>query len=125
MAKSELRKELEAIVEKMKKQHQLFEGKVDGLDPVAAAKSPKLYEKFMPVIDQFQEDLTYISSETYQIVQSINDKLANMFDSIEAELEKLDDSEIEEESTEELEESGLELEGSNVETELNFGDDGE
>ena len=124
MVKSELKKELEIIVEKIKKQNELFNKKIKELNPLDAAKNPKLYEKFMPVIDQFQDDLTYVSSEIYNVIESLNENLSNMFDSVEKELEKLDNSEIDEEdyNTEENEEENeeLDLEGPTVETSFNF-----
>jgi hypothetical protein len=126
MSKTKLREELEFIVDRIKKEKELFEKKIDNIDYIAAAKDPKIYEKFVPIIDQFQEDLIYITNTFYEINNSINDKLGNMYDEIEKKLEELDSTDLEdinsmEENNSELEETlEADLEGSIITTEITY-----
>jgi hypothetical protein len=95
MSNSILKEEMKSLVEKMDKQYKLLEEKIKSVNCMEAANDPSLYEKFMPIIEQYQDDLTYISTEACNIIEKLNETLSNMFDSVEKELEILDDSIVE------------------------------
>jgi hypothetical protein len=124
MADTELRKEMSELVTKIEKQYSLLKEKISNVNAEEAAKKPSIYEKFMPIVDQFQEDLVFISTKAYNIIEDLNEKLVTMFDGIDKALEVLDSIELEDDGEEIIEEPEdeilMDLEGPNVVSEINF-----
>ena len=126
MADTNLKKSGNELLEKIRKEYDLLKSKIKGVDcKVAAQEDSPSYEKFMPVVDKFQEDLVDISSGIYKIIEELNSDLETMFDGIEKELEIIDNSVVEEpeetleESEETVEDSDIgELEGPSISSNL-------
>lgn len=97
MSDSNLRKNCNDLVEKIVKEYDLIKTKVNSLDSKEVAKKPSIYEKIKPIVDNFQDDLVDVTSKIYDIINDLNTTLSNFFDSVEKDLELLDESELDNE----------------------------
>lgn len=110
MVESNLKKSCNDLVEKIVKEYDLIKTKVNNLDSKEVAKKPSIYEKIRPVVDNFQNDLVDVTSKIYNIITDLNATLLTFFDSVEKDLELLDESELDDEEDEE----DFEIEGSDT-----------
>ena len=83
MARSELIREFEKLMEKVKIQKGILVGKIESVDHKQAAVDDSLYESFMPTIDAFQEDLSIMLGTISNEIQDMGDKIIAMIDGIE------------------------------------------
>jgi hypothetical protein len=101
MSDSNLKKSCNDLIEKITKDYDLIKSKVNGLDTKEVAKKPLIYDKVKPIVDGFQDDLVDVTSKIYNIINDLNTTLSDFFDSVEKDLELLDESELENEIVEE------------------------
>jgi hypothetical protein len=109
MSDSNLKKSCNDLVEKITKDYDLIKSKVNGLDTKEVAKKPSIYDKIKPIVDGFQDDLVDVTSKIYNIINDLNTTLSDFFDSVEKDLELLDESELEDEIVEEVIEENEDL----------------
>lgn len=94
MSKTELRKEFEALVKKITVQKDLFIKRIKNVDLKKAAEDPSEYENFTPLIDEFQNDLTYLDKEIYDVIDQISDELIKLYEGVENEIVNSPDEEF-------------------------------
>lgn len=83
MSKTELRKEFEVLVKKLDIQKNLLVKKVQNVDIQKSASDSAEYENFMPLIEEFQNDLDFIHNQIYNLIDNLNDSVIKMYDDIE------------------------------------------
>ncbi|MCK9440276.1 MAG: hypothetical protein M0Q13_02490 [Methanothrix sp.] len=124
MADTNLKKNGNELLEKIRKEYDLLKAKIKGVDyKVAAQEDLPSYEKFMPIVEKFQEDLFDITDGIHKVIEELNSDLETMFSGIEKELEIIDNSisEDSEEIIDESDESNIgELEGPKITSDLDF-----
>ena len=120
MSETNLKKDGSLLLEKIKKEYDLLNQKIVSVNFKEAAKDSLIYEKFMPIVDKYQEDLVYISTEIYNIIEKLNSNLVTMFDGIENEISELDGDIVEVDSQDDNEDFVVdkELEGATITTEI-------
>lgn len=89
MARSELIREFEKFMEKVKVQKSLLVDKIDSVDHKKAAVDDSLYELFMPTVEVFQDELGTMMGAISAEIQNMGDKIIAMIDAIDEEAEKL------------------------------------
>jgi hypothetical protein len=89
MARSELIREFEKLMEKVKVQKNLLVDKIDSVDHKKAAVDDSLYELFMPTVEVFQDELGTMMGAISAEIQNMGDKIIAMIDAIDEEAEKL------------------------------------
>jgi len=83
MARSELTRDFEALMKKIKVQKDVFIKMVESVDHKKAVDDGSVYECFLPTLEVFQNELDNMQSVIFNEIQEICDKLMAMYDEIE------------------------------------------